>query len=162
MIARVQLLRILIMAGAISAIATLFLPIVFAYFLVGGAPQGGTASPWQISRLLSSMTAMLIGGLTVVAIEYPEQVPRGQLLSVGLSLLLVPLVALVYTFCLSSSLGFHPLGMCGVFCTGLFLFAAAFAAPPRRTHGFQFGLKAVTVWVAFAGTGLAFMRTAAG
>ena len=162
MTVRLLLLRALLLAAALAGIATLSVPIIFVFFLVGGAPQGGATSLWKISPLLSSLTALLIVGFTSLAIRQPAEGLRGHLLTIGIGLLLACFSTLAYTFSPFASFGFHPFAVFAVFCSGLMLLGAAFLAQrSREPHGFRFGLRAVVVWVALAALIFAFVHAAA-
>jgi hypothetical protein len=159
--ARFVLLRVLLFAASISMIGTLFVPSIFVYLLVGGVPQGGVASLWDISPLLSSLTALLVAVLTVFGVMRPAEELRCHLLAIGGGLLLASFSAVAWDFSSLAFFGFHPFAIFGVFCSALMLVGAAFlAGRSKKSRGFQFGLQAVFIWITFAALFCAFIRVA--
>lgn len=161
MSARLTLFRVLLVAACSFAVATLFVPIIFIYFLVGGIPQGGAVSLWTISPLLASMTMLLTVVVTARALACPSAASRRHLLIIGVLSVVASVAALLYTFSPVAAFGFHPCAMSGVALSGLLLIGAGLLLDRPGPHrALQFGLRATFIYIAFAALICGFVRAA--
>jgi len=118
--------RLAAIAGWLTLTAAIFLPIVFVFFFLGGAPQGGQASLWAISPAASVSLAsgfVVAGGATLLSSPRRQARWLGPL---GGVLIGTAFLAAAYTFSpITKPLGFHPAGLAAVALGGIFLLIAS-------------------------------------
>jgi len=142
--------RLLLVVAATCGMATLFMPFLVVYFMVGFAPQGGVASLWKISPLHSSMTGMLIAALTAIHWIRPPAAARERLLGVATILWLFCLTAVVYMLSPIAEFVVHPLALTTIGTAALALSVASWISRAAAGRRLRFRLTDLFLFIGLA------------